>query len=239
MNHKRLFRLYREERLTVRNRGGRKRALGARAPLRVPQTANDRWSLDFLSDQMTSGQRFCILAVVDDCTRECLALVPDTSLSGVRVARELNRIIALRGKPTTIVSDNGTELTSNAILAWAEESRVAWHYIAPGKPVQNAFVESFNSRFRDECLNEEVFASLAEARTVIACWRRDYNQVRPHSAHGGLTPEAVHRRSAVDRLRYPDQLRRSTATIQTAEAVGKPRALTKKTRDRRGPGQVR
>ena len=130
VNHKRLFRLYREERLMVRKRGGRKRAIGTRAPLALPTMPNERWSLDFLSDQMTNARRFRILAVVDDCTRECLALVPDTSISGKRVARELDRIIAWRGKPKTIVSDNGTELTSNAILGWADESRVGWHYIA-------------------------------------------------------------------------------------------------------------
>jgi len=190
VNHKKLFRIYREERLMVRKRGGRKRALGTRAPLLVPQIANDRWSLDFLSDQMTSGQRFRILAVVDDCTRECLALVPDTSLSGVRVARELDQIIALRGKPKTIVSDNGTELTSNAILSWSEERRVEWHYIAPGKPTQNAFIESFNGRLRDELLNETLFRSLAHARAALDPWRFDYNATRPHSRLGWLTPAA-------------------------------------------------
>jgi len=239
MNHKKLLRLYREEGPSVRRRRGRKRATGTRVPMAIPQGPNQRWSLDFVADALFWGRRFRVLAVVDDFTREALALVVDTLIGGVRVVREFDALIGVRGKPATIVSDNGSELTSRAVLDWTNRTGIAWHYIAPGKPVQNAFVESFNSRFRDECLNEEVFASLAEARTVIACWRRDYNQVRPHSAHGGLTPEAVHRRSAVDRLRYPDQLRRSTATIQTAEAVGKPRALTKKTRDRRGPGQVR
>jgi putative transposase len=118
-----------------------------------------------------------------------------------------------------IVSDNGTELTSWAVLEWTNRTGVEWHYIAPGKPVQNAFVESFNGRFRDECLNEEVFTSLAEARAVIERWRLDYNQVRPHSAHRGLTPQAAFIRSAGDRLRNRDQLRRSPATIAAAEAV--------------------
>lgn len=143
VNHKKLFRLYQEERLAVRRRGGRKRALGTRAPMVVPIAPNDRWSLDFVSDQLTDGRRFRILTVVDECTRECLALVADTSLSGSRVARELDRLIIERGKPKMVVSDNGTELTSNAILTWADQSRVAWHYIAPGKPTQNAFIESF------------------------------------------------------------------------------------------------
>ena len=154
VNHKRLFRLYREERLAVRRRGGRKRALGTRAPMVVPQSPNDRWSIDFVSDQFLDGRRLRILAVVDDCTRECLALVADTSISGLRVARELDRLLAARAKPTTIVSDNGTELTSNAILRWADDNKVAWHYIAPGKPTQNAFIESFIGRLRDELLNE-------------------------------------------------------------------------------------
>ncbi|MGO7208273.1 IS3-like element ISRle4 family transposase, partial [Rhizobium ruizarguesonis] len=126
VNHKRLFRLYREEKLTVRKRGGRKRAIGTRAPMLVPMVANDRWSLDFVSDQFTDGRRLRILTVVDDCTRECLALVADTSLSGLRVARELDRIIEERGKPRMIVSDNGSEFTSNAILQWADRTKVDW-----------------------------------------------------------------------------------------------------------------
>ena len=158
INHKKLFRLYREEKLTVRRRGGRKRAIGTRAPMTVPMVPNDRWSLDFVSDQLTDGRRFRVLTVVDDCTRECLALVADTSLSGNRVARELGRLVIERGKPKMVVSDNGSELTSNAILTWADQSRIAWHYIAPGKPMQNAFIESFNGRLRDELLNETLFS---------------------------------------------------------------------------------
>jgi putative transposase len=189
MNQKRFRRLYREEGLQVRKRGGRKRALGMRAPLELPSGPNERWSLDFVSDSFTSGRRFRILAIVDDCTRECLGLVADTSLSGARVARELDTVIAWRGKPRRCVSDNGTELTSMAILAWSKASGVDWHYIAPGKPQQNAFVESFNGRLRDECLNEQAFSSLAEARAVLAAWRDDYNRVRPHSALANRTPE--------------------------------------------------
>ncbi|MCK1593561.1 IS3 family transposase [Bradyrhizobium sp. 164] len=188
VNHKKLFRLYQEERLAVRRRGGRKRALGTRAPMVVPIAPNDRWSLDFVSDQLTDGRRFRILTVVDECTRECLALMADTSLSGSRVARELDRLIIERGKPKMVVSDNGTELTSNAILTWADQSRVAWHYIAPGKPTQNAFIESFNGRLRDELLNETLFTSLAQARVELGHWRADYNDTRPHSQLGWKTP---------------------------------------------------
>ncbi|MBY3163087.1 IS3 family transposase [Rhizobium laguerreae] len=188
VNHKRLFRLYREEKLAVRKRSGRKRAIGTRAPMLVPMVANDRWSLDFVSDQFTDGRRLRILTVVDDCTRECLALVADTSLSGLRVARELDRIIEERGKPRMIVSDNGSEFTSNAILQWADRTKVDWHYIAPGKPIQNAFIESFNGRLRDEFLNETLFSSLAHARSALSNWRSDYNDQRPHSGLGWLTP---------------------------------------------------
>jgi putative transposase len=188
VNRKRVQRIYREERLTVRRRGGRKRAMGTRRPIEIPLAANQRWSLDFVSDQMTEGRRFRILTVIDNCTRECLALVADTSLSGRRVARELDAIIGRRGRPDMIVSDNGTEYTSNAILGWADETGVDWHYIAPGKPQQNGFNESFNGRLRDELLNETLFRSLPHARAVLEDWRRDYNEVRPHSKLGWMTP---------------------------------------------------
>lgn len=197
INYKKLRRLYREERLQVRRRGGRKRALGTRVPLTMPVGANQRWSLDFVSDELADGRRFRILAIVDDFTRKCLALVADTSLSGVRVARELDTLITIRGKPATVVSDNGTELTSMAILRWLQESRVEWHYIAAGKPQQNAFVESFNGRLRDELLNETLFASLSHVRQALAIWRLDYNTVRPHSRLGNLTPAEYANRNAV------------------------------------------
>jgi putative transposase len=178
VNHKRLFRLYREERIMVRRRGGRKRALGIRAPMLVPQMPNERWSLDFVADQFRDGRRLRILVVLDDRSRECLALVPDTSLSGIQVGREVDRLIADRGRPKMIVSDNGTELTSNAILQWADDRKVAWPYIAPGKPLQNAFAESFVGRPRDELLNETLFRSLAHSRAVLETWRTDYNRTR-------------------------------------------------------------
>jgi putative transposase len=201
MNHKKLRRLYREERLQVRRRGGRKRALGTRTPMALPQGPNQRWSLDFLSDAMTDGRRFRVLAIVDDFTRECLVLVADTSLPGLRVARELDTVIAIRGRPGTIVSDNGTELTSMAILRWSQERQIAWHYIAPGKPQQNAFIESFNGRLRDELLNETLFSSLAHAREALSFWKDDYNTIRPHSGLGNLTPAAYAYRSAPDTQR--------------------------------------
>ena len=197
MNHKKLRRLYREEGLAVRRQRGRKRATGTREPMPVPAAPGERWSLDFLSDVFGPGRRFRILAVIDDHTRECLALVADTSISGARVGRELDAAIRLHGKPGTIVSDNGTELTSRAMLKWQGKAEVAWHTIAPGKPTQNAFIESFNGRLRDECLNEEVFDSLAHARRILARWRHDYNHTRPHSSLGGLTPAQARRATEI------------------------------------------
>lgn len=188
VNHKKVRRIYREEKLQVRRRGGRKRALGTRKPMVLPDGPNQRWSLDFVSDALTDGRRFRIMAVVDDYSRENLVLVADTSLSGQRVARELDRVIAERGMPKTIISDNGTEFTSMAILKWVQENDIDWHYIAPGKPQQNGFIESFNGKLRDECLNETLFGTLRDARKTLEEWQEDYNWRRPHSALGNLTP---------------------------------------------------
>lgn len=186
----RLYRLYREEGLAVRKRRTRRKAIGTRAPILIEAKPNARWSLDFVHDQLDSGRRFRVLNIVDDVTRECLASVPDTSISGARVVRELAALIARRGKPEMIVSDNGTELTSNAVLKWAQDQCVQWHCIAPGRPMQNGFAESFNGRMRDELLNETVFTSMAQARAVITAWATDYNTARPHSALGYQTPAA-------------------------------------------------
>ncbi|MBW4332389.1 IS3 family transposase [Stakelama sp. CBK3Z-3] len=189
MNHKKFRRLYREERLQVRRRGGRKRALGMRAPMTIPQGPNQRWSLDFVSDAFACGRRFRIFAVVDDYSRECVRLIADTSISGARVERELDAAVFERMvRPHTIVSDNGTELTSMAILRWSKERNVEWHYIAPGKPYQNGFIESFNARLRDELLNETIFTSLGHARQELEAWRHDYNHFRPHSSLENKTP---------------------------------------------------
>ena len=135
-----------------------------------------------------AGRRFRILNIIDDVTRECLAAIPDTSISGRRVARELTPLIERRGKPRMIVSDNGTELTSNAILTWQQEHAIEWHYIAPGKPMQNGYIESFNGRMRDELLNESLFLDLDQGRQIIAAWIADYNTMRPHSSLGYRTP---------------------------------------------------
>ena len=188
MNHKKLYRLYREEGLSVKRRRGRKRARGTRSPMPVAAYPNARWSLDFLADSFGPSRKFRILAVIDDCSRENLCLIADTSISGARVARELDALVRIYGKPGCIVSDNGTEFTSRAILRWADQNAIPWHYIDPGKPQQNAFIESFNGSLRDELLNEEIFDTLDDARRKLALWRYDYNTVRPHSSLGNKTP---------------------------------------------------
>ena len=187
---KKVRRIYAEEKLQVRKRKGRKKPCGPRIPAPIPQGPNQRWSLDFVSDALSDGRRFRVLCIVDDFTRECVALVPDTSLSGRRVARELDGAIAERGRPLMIVSDNGTEFTSAAVLAFTQAAKLDWRYIAPGKPTQNAFAESFQGRMRDECLNEHLFFSMNHARAVVAGWVEDFNTARPHSAIGYMTPAA-------------------------------------------------
>jgi putative transposase len=188
VNHKRVYRLYRAEGLAVRRRR-RRRLARPRIALQVPSRPNERWSLDFMSDQLADGRVFRTLNIVDDHTRECRAIEVDTSLSGPRVVRTLELLVQEHGRPSALLMDNGPEFTSRAVEAWAYCTGVALHFIQPGKPTQNAFVESFNGHFRDECLNEHWFASLAEARERIEHWRVDYNQVRPHSSLDDLTPE--------------------------------------------------
>jgi len=162
--------MYTSEGLSVKKRKGRKRAVGTRTPLVKATQLNQIWSLDFVSDALSDGRRFRILSVVDQYSRECIGLVVDTSLSGVRVARELTKLISTRSKPDVIVSDNGTEFTSKAILMWAAEHKINWHYITPGRPMENGYTESFNRSLRDECLNEHWFESLWQARNIIGDW---------------------------------------------------------------------
>jgi putative transposase len=188
VNHKRIHRLYRLDGLTVRRRR-RKRVAVPRRPLLVPTRGNQRWSMDFMRDTLAAGRPFRTFNVVDDATRECLAIEVDHSLPGARIARVLEGLIQRRGCPRTIVCDNGPEFVGQVLDAWAYAHGIALHFIAPGKPTQNAFVESFNGRFRDECLDQHWFASLADARQIIDAWRREYNTERPHSSLKGRTPE--------------------------------------------------
>jgi putative transposase len=190
VNHKRVYRLYREEGLSLRRRKRKHLTSEGRGPGEAAASPNEVWSLDFVSDATALGRRLKLLTVVDTYTRESLAIEIDTSISGERVARVLDRVIAARGaQPEEIVMDNGPEMTSRALDQWAYERGVRLRFIAPGKPVQNCYIESFNGRLRDECLNQHWFWSLGDARQIVEDWRLDYNRARPHSALGGLTPE--------------------------------------------------
>ena len=188
VNRKRIHRLYRLDGLVVRRRR-RKRVAVPRRPLLVPTRRNERWSMDFMRDTLASGRTFRTFNVVDDATRECLALETDHSLPGARIVRVLDALVARRGCPHTIVCDNGPEFSGQALDAWAYQRGIALHFIAPGKPTQNAFVESFNGRFREECLDQHWFGNLAEARVIIERWRMEYNTERPHSSLHNRTPE--------------------------------------------------
>ena len=187
-NHKRVYRLYRDEGLAMRIRQRRRMRWNGVAASPAATKPNQRWSMDFVSDCVSGGKVIRMLTVVDDCTRECPAIEVDTSLSGLRVGRVLDRIAGERGLPEAIVLDNGPEFRGRALAAWSEERRVRLEFIQPGKPVQNAYAESFNGRLRDECLNANWFTSLSDARRKIESWRQDYNQQRPHSSLNYLSP---------------------------------------------------
>lgn len=192
-NRKRTYRLYREEGLQVRTKR-RKKLARPRVPMPVPGGINERWSMDFVSDQLSSGRRIRVLNIVDDYSRECVAQIVDVSISGLRVARCLDELARSRGLPRKIVCDNGPEFTGKEMFLWSQRTRVHLHFIQPGKPTQNAFVESFNGKFRDQCLNLNWFRDLAEARRAIDDWRVHYNEVRPHRSLG--KPPAVFARMA-------------------------------------------
>jgi putative transposase len=187
VNRKLVQRIYREEGLSVRRRK-RKRVAVPRVPLAVPTGPNERWSMDFVSDALGNGRKFRALTIVDDFTRECPAIEVDFSLPGERVARVLDGLAATRGLPAAIVCDNGPEFAGHVLDQWAHARGVTLAFIEPGKPVQNAFAESFNGRLRDECLNESWFVSLADASETIETWRVDYNETRPHSGLADRTP---------------------------------------------------
>lgn len=188
-NHKRVHRLYRLENLQVRQRRRRKQRLarGAQRPP-APSVPNERWSLDFVHDRLANGRTLRLLNVHDDYTRECLWIEADTSLSGCRVARILSQVSELRGRPKSLITDNGPEFAGLALDRWSHENQVEHRFIAPGKPAQNGYIESFNGKLRDECLNEHEFINLPHAQELLESFREDYNQNRPHSSLGGLTP---------------------------------------------------
>ena len=195
VNHKRVYRLYRDARLQVRRRQRKRLTRADRVPLPAPSQRRDRWSIDFMADTLADGRPFRVLNVVDDFTRECLAIEVDRSLPGARVVRVLERLQAQHGLPRRIVLDNGPEFAGRTLDAWAYARGVDLCFIRPGKPIENAYVESFNGKFRDECLNEHWFVSLVDAKALIEAWRLDYNLVRPHSALGGQTPHQFAMRS--------------------------------------------
>jgi putative transposase len=200
-NHKRIERLYREEGLSLRRRRGRKRLSHLRVAREQPPTINHTWAVDFVHDALSDGRRFRALTAIDEFSRECLAIEVGASLTGARISQVLQRLCELRRVPTIIRSDNGPEFRGRVMDEWAFGCGVRLQFIEPGKPIQNAFIESFNSRLREECLNEQVFTSLDDARRKIEQWRNEYNRARPHSSLGYLTPEefavsASHLRSA-------------------------------------------
>ena len=181
INRKRTYRLYTECGLQVRTKK-RKKLVRPRMSMLLPGRPNERWSMDFVHDQLSGGRRFRVLNVVDDYTRECVGQLTDLSISGHRVARFLKELMMIRGKPKSITCDNGTEFTSKAMNFWSRDNLVRLQFIQPGKPTQNAFVESFDGKFRDSCLNQYWFRTLEVARLIIDDWKKDYNEIRPHSS---------------------------------------------------------
>ncbi len=204
VNHKRVERLYAEEKLQLKRRKRKKVSLGERQPLTRPQAANDVWSMDFVFDRSADTRVIKNLAIVDDATHESVAIRPARAISGLAVTRILDELAITRGLPRVIRTDNGKEFCGRAMLTWAHHNNVTLRLIEPGKPNQNAYIESFNGRFRDECLNEHWFLNLEHARVIIEAWRKEYNEERPKKALGGITPAA-----------YAKQLAQESATVTT------------------------
>ena len=201
VNHKRVLRLYRQEGLALRRRRRKRYPARVRQPLAKPSAPGQHWSMDFVRDTLADGRVFRMLTVVDDYSRQCLALEVDTSLPGARVVRVMDRLMQQRGKPALIRTDNGPEFVGRALDQWAYDHGVKLEFIQPGKPSQNGYIESFNGKLRDECLNQHWFLGLADVRRIVAAWRDDYNRNRPHTALGGRTPDEA--ASAVAGLRSP------------------------------------
>lgn len=189
MNHKKIERIYTEEKLSLRLKKRKRQAAALRVPLPTPTGPNQRWAMDFVFDTMLEGRRFKVLTLIDVFTRECLVLLVDFSIGGKRVTQALDEVAELRGLPAAITIDNGPEFTSRAMDEWAHRNKVKLDFIRPGKPVENGFIESFNGKFRDECLNQNQFVVLAEAAVILEAYRREYNDERPHGSLNGLTPK--------------------------------------------------
>jgi len=221
-NHKRVERLYREEGLSLRRRRRRKRLSHLRVVRAQPLAANQTWAIDFIHDSLFNGRRFRAFAVLDEWSRESLAIEVDVSLTGERVTRVLERLRGERGLPLVIQADNGPELRGRVLDQWAYEHGVKLQFIAPGKPIQNAYIESFNARLREECFNEHVFLSLDDARSKIEIWRIAYNRERPHSSLGNLTPEEFAAKnqmsSAIARTAWPAADQELARAVQGAPA---------------------
>ena len=204
INRKRTERIYREEKLSLRIRRRKKGASQGRVELTKATRPNELWAMDFVSDALSNGRRLRLLPIIDTYTKECFKIETDTSIGGRRVAAILSQIASMRGLPEHIIIDNGPEFISNALDAWAYERGIKLHFIRPGKPVDNAYMESFNGKFRDECLNQNWFLSIEHARQVIEEWRIDFNQERPHSSLGDLTPYEFVRLEGKKALEYPN-----------------------------------
>jgi putative transposase len=204
VNHKRVLRLYQAANLAVRKRKKAKRPTSERVPLQLARRVNEVWSMDFVSDSLASGRRIKCLTVADDFSHECVDIATDFGMGGVYVTRVLDQAARFRGYPVAVRTDNGPEFTSRAFMAWAQEHGVRHILIEPGRPMQNGYIESFNGKFRDECLNEHWFQTLPQARVHIAIWRQDYNEVRPHGSIGRIPPARfaeLHRQRAGDATR--------------------------------------
>jgi putative transposase len=206
VNYKRVERVYRVEQLHIRRRRRKKIPMADRQPLIRPGQANEIWSMDFVFDRVATGRTIKCLAIVDDATHEAVALVPEHTIGGDHLTRIMDGVCSQRGKPAMIRTDNGPEFTGRAMLTWAHRNGVALRLIEPGKPNQNAYVESFNGRLRDECLNEHWFTSLAHARAVIDAWRREYNEERPKRVLGGRTPAEYAKNQATKAITMPAKL---------------------------------
>jgi putative transposase len=216
VNHKRVYRLYSEAKLAVKKRRKAKRPQNERVPLQLAQAVNEVWSMDFVSDSLANGRRIKCLTVADDFSHECVDVATDFGISGEYVTRVLDHAATFRGYPSVVRTDNGPEFTSRVFMAWAQRHGIRHILIQPGRPMQNGYIESFNGKFRDECLNEHWFETLQQARAAIAAWRQDYNEIRPHSSCRRMPPAKY---AALHRQHAGDVVQTSTISINLANGL--------------------